>query len=148
MPLPWVDIDGGGCFNSPALHAVEIPAANGITTATSLARVFAATVSAIDGIQLFDAGSIKDALRVRSEVDGWAGAPPPDVRFSSGFMLHGSRTHPLLSDASFGHDGAGGELGFADADCRVGFGYVNNRMGSTEGRVEGLLLALRRSLGL
>jgi CubicO group peptidase (beta-lactamase class C family) len=29
---------------------------------------------------------------------------------------------------SFGHPGAGGSLGFADPDAKIGFGYIMNQM--------------------
>jgi len=54
----------------------------------------------------------------------------------------------LLSGSSFGHDGASGSVGFADADAEIGFGYVNNRFaGSEDGRASRLTAAVRRSLG-
>ena len=39
-------------FNTPAMHAAEIPAGNGITNAASLSRMYAACVSEVDGIRL------------------------------------------------------------------------------------------------
>ena len=32
----------------------------------------------------------------------------------------------MLGDASFGHDGAGGQLCFADPDAGVGFAFLTN----------------------
>ena len=33
-----------------------------------------------------------------------------------------------MGAASFGHAGAGGSLGYADPDAKVGYGYVMNQM--------------------
>jgi CubicO group peptidase (beta-lactamase class C family) len=49
------------------------------------------------------------------------------TRFGSGFFLP-SAFSPLLGPASFGHSGAGGSLGMADTQRRIGFGYVMNKM--------------------
>ena len=43
---------GENPFNTRAVHATEMPAANGITNAASLARLYAATVGEVDGIRL------------------------------------------------------------------------------------------------
>ena len=55
------------------------------------------------------------------------------TRFGLGFML--SQPRPGASfgpnPRAFGHPGAGGSVGFADPDARVGFGYTMNRMGRT-----------------
>ena len=69
-------------------------------------------------------------------------------RFGVGFQLH-SQMVPMLGATSFGHMGAGGALGFADPDARVGFGYVQNQLGASmlgEPRTAGLIGALRGSL--
>jgi CubicO group peptidase (beta-lactamase class C family) len=51
------------------------------------------------------------------------------------------------NDGAFGHPGAGGALGFADPEARIGFGYVTNRMGSEiviDPRPQALIDALYR----
>ena len=76
---------------------------------------------------------------MRSAGAGWRGAlNPPGIRFSTGFLVNGIPYRPLLSDSSFGHDGASGSLGFADADSRTGFGYVNNLIAPRDHRANDL----------
>jgi CubicO group peptidase (beta-lactamase class C family) len=113
-------------FNSRVVHATEMPAANGITTARSLARMYAATVGTVDGVRLVDSGALDEA---RAEaVNGPDACLVVPSRFGMGFMLDGELT-PMLSPASFGHAGAGGSLGYADVDANIGYGYVMNQMG-------------------
>jgi CubicO group peptidase (beta-lactamase class C family) len=112
-------------FNSRQVHATEMPAANGITTARSLARMYAATVGDVDGVRLIDDATVAS---VRAEaVNGPDACLVVSSRFGMGFMLDGELT-PMLSATSFGHAGAGGSLGYADPDARVGYGYVMNQM--------------------
>jgi CubicO group peptidase (beta-lactamase class C family) len=102
-----------------------MPAANGITTARSLARMYASTVADVDGVRLLDASTVQAA---RSEaVNGPDTCLVLPTRFGMGFMLDGEFA-PMLSESSFGHAGAGGSLGYADPDAKVGYGYVMNQM--------------------
>ncbi|BAN02971.1 serine hydrolase domain-containing protein [Ilumatobacter coccineus] len=112
-------------FNTRALHATEMPAANGITNASSLARMYAATVGEVDGVRLVGA----DTMRAMSTeaVNGPDEALVAETRFGMGFMLNNELV-PLLSPTSFGHAGAGGSLGQADPESGVGYGYVMNQM--------------------
>ena len=112
-------------FNTRAIHATEMPAANGITNASSLAKMYAATVSDVDGVRLLS----PDVVRAASAqaVGGPDAALVVDTRFGMGFMLD-NETVPLLGPNAFGHAGAGGSLGQADPDSGVGYGYVMNQM--------------------
>ena len=50
----------------------------------------------------------------------------------------------------FGHDGAGGSVGFADRRAGIGFGYVMNQLGISLGvdeRVDGLVRSVYSALG-
>jgi CubicO group peptidase (beta-lactamase class C family) len=148
--FPFSLIDGcAGDFNTPAVHAAQIPAANAILDARALAVIYAAAVAPASGTPLLTAASIADAVTVRSAGDGWSAAlNAPGNRFSTGFMVNGIPFRPLLSNSSFGHDGASGSLGFADADSGTGFGYVNNLIAPRDHRANNLTAALRRCLGL
>ena len=112
-------------FNSREVHGAEIPAANGITTARSLARMYAATVGEVDGVRLLSPETVADAVEERSNGPDKVLMVP--TRFGSGFFIP-SVFSPLLGPSSFGHAGAGGSLGVADVDRQIGYGYVMNQM--------------------
>ena len=140
--------DGFVTFNDPALLAAEIPAANGIATASSMARLYAACVSERPGPRLLSPSSVEDALRVQSSGPQLTGMPDDGARWGTGFQLASPPTQPMLGPTSFGHAGAGGQLAFADADARVGFAWLGNQMGGYgDVRARSLTNALRRILG-
>ncbi|MFM2072319.1 MAG: hypothetical protein RLZZ623_2582 [Actinomycetota bacterium] len=118
-----------GLFNTRAVHAAQIPAANGITNAASLAKVYAATLGSIGGVQLLDQG-IRDvaATTVTPDGEGDLCLIMPTT-FGMGFMTHGTFT-PYSGIGSFGHPGAGGSVAFAQPDRELAFAYVMNAMAS------------------
>jgi len=115
--------------NTRAWRAAEIPAANGHGTATALARIYGALArgGTLDGVRLLAPESI---ARAREEQafgpDAVLGGLP--MRFGLGFMLRHDFMPIAPSANAFGHPGAGGSIGMADPDAKVGFGYVMNKM--------------------
>ena len=141
------DWDGMVTFNDPAIQAAEIPGANGISTARSLARLYGSCVATVDGVRLLTAESVADALRVQSAGPQLSGLPDDGARWGTGFQLASPPTQPMLGPTSFGHAGAGGQLAFADADARIGFAYLSNQMGGYgDARARSLTEALGRSI--
>ena len=115
--------------NTRAWRAAEIPAANGHGTAAALARIYGtlARGGELDGVRLLEPASIDQA---RSEQafgpDAVLGGLP--MRFGLGFMLRQDFMPISPNAGAFGHPGAGGSIGMADPDAKVGFGYVMNKM--------------------
>lgn len=116
---------GDDVWNSPEVHAAEIPAANGITNARSLSRLYAACVGEVDGLRLLSPDTVKQASTTEAEGPDRVLLAPS--RFGLGFMLP-SGFSPVGGPSSFGHYGAGGSLGYGDPDHGIGFGYVMNKM--------------------
>jgi CubicO group peptidase (beta-lactamase class C family) len=114
-------------FNTRAVHATEMAAANGITNAASLARMYAATIGEVDGVRLIASDTMQAARTER--VNG------PDLtlilptRIAAGFWLQNDLS-PMIQEGSFGHAGAGGSLGYANPELGIGYGYVMNQMGN------------------
>jgi CubicO group peptidase (beta-lactamase class C family) len=58
-----------------------------------------------------------------------------------------SERRPFLTDDSFGHDGLGGQVAFADPNHEVGFAYLTNDLQEFyDPRGVVLVQALRRAL--
>ncbi|MGZ4695200.1 MAG: serine hydrolase domain-containing protein [Acidimicrobiales bacterium] len=114
-----------GVFNSRAVRAAEIPAANGVADARSIARVYASMVGEVDGVRTLSADQVKQATTQRSSGPNIV-LLDMDVQFGLGFMV--PSTLIVNPAGSFGHYGAGGSVGWADPDAELGFGYVMNRM--------------------
>lgn len=146
--LPFVS---DGVFNRHDVRAAELPAANGVANARSLARMYAAVIGSVDGS---DAGPLltPDQIAAASETQT-SGADQVlfmETTFGLGFMTS-STFSPYGSARSFGHAGAGGSVGFADPENGLGFGYVMNRMMtnlSGDPRSRGLVAAVYDAIGV
>ncbi|HEX3786012.1 MAG TPA: serine hydrolase domain-containing protein [Pseudonocardiaceae bacterium] len=115
-------------FNSPEVHAAELPASNGICTARGLARFYAGLIGEVDGARILTEDTLRAALVEQSYGDDRILKQPS--RFGLGFMLPVEQAVVLGGPTSFGHPGRGGALGFADPARGISFGYVPNRMRS------------------
>ena len=117
LPPTLVTEDDG--FNADDVRAAVIPGAGAISTARALAAMWSATVADTEGTRLLDDAAVREAGRARR----------------------------YLGPSSVGHDGAGGQVAFADLDSRVGFAFVTNRMESEDPRATRVIEALREALG-
>jgi CubicO group peptidase (beta-lactamase class C family) len=111
-------------FNDPSLWRAEIGAAGGITNAPSLAKLYASTVSEVDGVRILQPDTVKVAME--QQTSGADAVLMFEIPFALGFMKNGPLAK-LGSDSCFGHYGLGGSVGFADVEKKVGFGYVMNQ---------------------
>ncbi|HEY2178279.1 MAG TPA: serine hydrolase domain-containing protein [Caulobacteraceae bacterium] len=118
--------------NNRVGRAAEIPAGNGVATAAALARMYAALIGEVDGVRLLAPATLERARALRTG----AMVPPGDfaklqlglpTRYGLGYQLSREGV-PLLGEGSFGHDGAGGRLGFAHPESGLAAAYVTNTM--------------------
>ncbi len=117
-------------FNREEVRAVEIPAANGIGTARSVAKAYGCV--ATGGASLGLTAHTLDALTEPA-------IPPTkglrdkvlhvDTVFSLGYLKPFPKFRFGSSDKAFGTPGAGGSFGFADPDSGIGYAYAMNRAG-------------------
>lgn len=121
-------ISGFGVVNSPQWRAATIPSTNAHATARAVALLY-------DVFMRRDSthgGMVGETLRsdaCSSQSDGPDRVTMKNSRFGLGFQL--SRPGRVIggSEASYGHAGYGGSLGFADPASGVAFAYLTNRPG-------------------
>ena len=144
--LPAALVTSQGGFNDRRVQAAEIPGAGGIATAEALATIWSAAVIRTAGVRLASTEILARATQTQTEGAPVFPAEPPYPRWGMGFQLD-SEARRFLTANSFGHDGAGGQVAFADPDHRVGFAFITNWMqGPGDTRGTRLVDALRSVL--
>jgi CubicO group peptidase (beta-lactamase class C family) len=121
-----------GCMNTRAWRAAEFPCCNMFADARSLARMYAATVSEVDGVRLLDPATVERMTVVQTDRTRMNGLPPGlDIPADRSFYMslgfwRACQPMPWVGPGSFGHPGSGGSVAFGDLDSGVAFGYVTN----------------------
>ena len=138
-------------WNRPEVRAAEIPAANGVTNARSLARFYAGLVGVVDGgppEPILSAEQV--AAASACETSGADKVLYLESTIGLGFFTASAMAR-YGNSCSFGHTGAGGSMGFADPEHGIGFGYVMNRMMQSltgDPRSAGLVRAVYEAIGV
>ncbi len=119
-------------MNNRELRAQQMPAGNGVADAASLAKMYAAMIGEVDGVRLLKPETVERARTLRTG----AMSPAGDLgklqlglptAYGLGYQLAREETE-MLGKGSFGHDGAGGRMGFAHPESGVAAAYVANTM--------------------
>ena len=148
MGQAMISMHGSGLWdvqpflNQPRVRALEIPAANASGDARSLARMYAVLAQGgeLDGVRLMSKASV-DAFRQVSS-SGPSALPPfrrlratlgrTKMHYALGYEGDFGKSAPARlfgpTPISFGHLGAGGQIGFADPERRVSVGFVRNHV--------------------
>ncbi len=136
-------------FSANATLQASIPAANGLFTARSLAKVYAALAGRgeVDGVRLLSEATLRAATtRQRGGSDGLT-VIPFDMRWRLGY--HGVFTTIGSPRHAFGHFGFGGSGGWADPSRELSVALiVNSGIGTPFGdvRIARLSAAVLRSV--
>ena len=133
-------------WNDQSILEAEQPAANGVTNARALARMYASCLGEVDGVRLLN-DEIVDAA-TNEQCSGEDAVLTSFSRFGTGYQLPQPAV-PMLGPTSFGHAGAGGAIGFADRETGIGFGYVSNLLTASmanERRAGNLIAALKTAV--
>jgi CubicO group peptidase (beta-lactamase class C family) len=111
----------------PRILDTPIPAANGLFTARSLARVYAALAGggAIDGVRLLSRETVRRASEVQTRASDRVLLLPMHWRLG----YHSAFTAGGRLATGFGHFGYGGSGAWADPHHELALAMVNNRVG-------------------
>jgi len=139
--------------NSRGWRGAEIPGGNGHGNARGVAKVYSALAQGgeSDGVRLMSPERVDSAREV--QVDSPDEVLTLRTRRSLGYMHPIPGTGDRRGPQAFGHGGAGGSVGFADPEHRIGFGYAMSQMwasefGTVDPRSQLLAGAVYESLGV
>jgi CubicO group peptidase (beta-lactamase class C family) len=137
-----------GGWNDPAMLALEVPGANCVTTARSLARLYGclAMGGELDGVRLLQPETVELGRRQLS-----AGEDPLSgrfLRFGVGFELAPNPSELGPAADAFGHTGSGGSSHGAWPSRRTGFSFTMSEMRpeNDDGRAGRILATLHAAV--
>ncbi|MDQ1459821.1 MAG: hypothetical protein QOI08_1305 [Actinomycetota bacterium] len=135
LPLTDVTPDALMSFNQPEVRAVGVPGGGGVSTAVDLALYYQALLA--DPIGIWKPEVLADATaNVRNHLPDWMGTP---ANRSLGLIIAGDDGKAgargmghTVSARTFGHNGAGGQIAWADPATGLSFCYLTNGLDQDE----------------
>ena len=145
LPLTEVTTPALLSFNQPAVRAVGVPGGGGVSTAADLALFYQGLLR--DPLTIWKPEVLSDVTStVRNTFPDYMGTPANRTR---GLVVkgEGERAHMrgmgrVVGPRAFGHNGAGGQIAWADPDTGVSFCFLTNGIDEHE------LRQWRRGAGL
>jgi len=128
-------LSGISAMNALEVRSLSLCSLGGIASARAVSKFYALLASGgcWDGRSFFDMETL--GWMSTRLTQGFDPVLQREMAFSAGFMMDpidksGCKIRSLLGPAlsAFGHAGRGGNLGFADPEQEIGFGYVMNQM--------------------
>lgn len=119
-------------FNTPEVRETPVPGGGGVMSAAELALFYQALLDggqSVCGRRLWEARTLEDARVVRNSFPDLFGTP---ANRALGVVIAGDGRRNARgfghtnSALSFGHGGAGGQLGWADPATGISLGYCTN----------------------
>ena len=149
-PVTEVTEEAIQSFNRPEVRLAGIPGGGGTMTAADLALFYQALLDggrALAGVEIWSAATLAAARRVRTGelVDPVFGK---QVHRGLGIVIAGDADRTFRgfghtnSEQAFGHNGAGGQLAWADPATGISLGYCTN------GHDRDVVRQARRSVGI
>jgi CubicO group peptidase (beta-lactamase class C family) len=129
LPMTEVTTDALLEFNRPAWRAVGSPGAGGVATAADLALFYQALLN--DPLEMWEPDVLTDVTsKVRNSMPDYLGTPANRTR---GLIVKGDDEKAYLrgmgrtvSARTFGHNGAGGQIAWADPETGASFCFLTN----------------------
>jgi CubicO group peptidase (beta-lactamase class C family) len=145
LPLTEVTPEALRSFNRPEVRAVGVPGGGGISTSTDLALFYQALLS--DPVGMWEPELLAEVTaHVRNGLPDYMGTP---ANRTLGLIVAGGDGRSnmrgmgrTVSPRAFGHNGAGGQIAWADPATGVSFAYLTN------GLDQHVLREWRRTSGL
>jgi CubicO group peptidase (beta-lactamase class C family) len=123
----WAQLAEGEDFNSNAFRTAIIPSANGHGNGRAVARLYGALANGgqLDGVRILKPETIE---RLRAEQHNLQDRIRPRHYHQASGVVRNSPPVAYMgpNPGAFGHQGAGGAIGFGDPEAGIGFAYGMN----------------------